>query len=216
MPGFNPGVHRPRREHPREKRGKRKPKPNKSDRLRWFPGPPGVFSVHRRSPGRQRYHPASPDDVRRFVQLIPGWQRVADDLDGVLLCGPWSAEYYDTEGLYGQHGIVLFSWPKDPRLSMWYAFTRHVPDTIRYLGLKERKRDRSFQSLWTPAQARAYVLLFVLLHEIGHHVDWVMSRDVHRRRRAGRGEPFAEDWAAEYRHRMWDDYVSAFGPVEGM
>lgn len=210
MPGPCRRAMQPVRSHIRIKSGRRKPKANRSDALRWCPRTHGAFTVHRRSPGRQRYHPATPHDVLRFVELIPDWTRVRDDLDGVVLCAPWSAEYADTEGLYGQHAIVLFSWPRDPLQRLWYSFTHEVPETVTYLGVHERRVGNHFQMNWSPAQARAYVLLFVLLHEIAHHVDWLLNR---RGRRAFRGEAFAEEWAAEYRRRMWPDYLRTFGPV---
>jgi hypothetical protein len=210
MPGPIRRAMFPVRSHVRIKDGRRKPKANRTDALRWCPRTRGDFTVHRESPGRQRYHPATPEEVLRFVELIPDWSRLRDDLDGVVLSAPWSAEYADTEGLYGHHAIVLFSWPRDPRLKLWYSFTRHVPETVRYLGLQERKVDRSYHTRWSADQARAYVLNFVLLHEIAHHVDWLLSRGG---RRAFRGEPFAEDWAAAYRRRIWPDFVRAFGPV---
>lgn len=210
MPGPNRRAMYPLRRHHRIKDGRRKPKRNRSDALRWCPRTHGAFTVHRDSPGRQRYHPATPEDVIRFVALIPDWQQHREDLDGVVLCAPWSPEYLDTEGLYGQHAIILFSWPRDPVQRLWYAFTKDVPETVPYLGLSERQVGKHFQVRWSPSQARAYVLLFVLLHEIAHHVDWMLNR---RGKRAFRGEAFAEEWAAEYRRRIWADYVRTFGPV---
>jgi len=195
----------------RIKGGRPKPKPNRSDHLRWFPGPPGRFRVVRKPPGRQRYHPAGAEEIERFVGLIPSWEEISCDLDGVMLCAPWQEEYPDTEGLYGEHAIILFSWPRQPEERFRHSFTRQLPEVAGRLSLRERRKDRDYAVTWSPSQARAYVLLFVLLHEIGHHVDWLLCR---RGRYARRGESFAEDWAADCRQRIWDCFLQAFGEIE--
>jgi hypothetical protein len=45
---------------------------------------------------------------------------------------------------------------------------------------------------FTEGQARAYQLLHILPHELGHHHDRITTRS---RRRSARGEPYAEAYA---------------------
>jgi hypothetical protein len=45
---------------------------------------------------------------------------------------------------------------------------------------------------WTENTARAYQLLYMFLHELGHHHDRMTTRS---RRATARGEPYAESYA---------------------
>lgn len=60
---------------------------------------------------------------------------------------------------------------------------------------------------FTVAQARAFSLLHVFLHELGHHQDWL--------RRRGPGLPdkeaFADDFANQYFEELLPVYVKRFG-----
>ena len=60
----------------------------------------------------------------------------------------------------------------------------------------------------TEGQARAFQLLHVLLHELGHHHDHMTTRS---RRSAARGEWFAENYASQYEAQVWNDYLRRFG-----
>jgi hypothetical protein len=57
-------------------------------------------------------------------------------------------------------------------------------------------------------QARAYMLIEVLVHELGHHHDRMTTRGSD----APRGEPYATAYAREARAKIWSDYVRRFRP----
>lgn len=57
-------------------------------------------------------------------------------------------------------------------------------------------------------EIRAYQLLHVALHELGHHHDRMTTKS---KRRASRGEGFAERHALNYGDRIWERYLEAFG-----
>ena len=63
-------------------------------------------------------------------------------------------------------------------------------------------------SSWTEAQARAFQLLHILPHELGHHHDRMTTRT---RRYAARGEPYAEEYANRVLDDVWPAYISRFG-----
>ena len=54
---------------------------------------------------------------------------------------------------------------------------------------------------------RAYQLLDVLLHELGHHHDRMTTGS---QKRPARGETYAEQYAAQYAERIWDAYSAEF------
>lgn len=61
---------------------------------------------------------------------------------------------------------------------------------------------------FTAASIRAYQLLHVLLHELGHHHDRMTTR---ARKDSCRGEDFAERYALDYEQVIWDRYLHEFG-----
>ena len=67
--------------------------------------------------------------------------------------------------------------------------------------------ENGYLCKFTEAQARAYQLLHILLHELGHH-DRITTKS---QKRASRGEPYAEAYALTYEAKIWDVYQRRFG-----
>ncbi len=69
--------------------------------------------------------------------------------------------------------------------------------------------DVYYKCRFQEGTVRAYQLLHIFLHELGHHHDnmtipfkgWVV-----------RGESFAEDYACKYERQIWDKYFEIFKP----
>jgi hypothetical protein len=68
---------------------------------------------------------------------------------------------------------------------------------LRYLGA------------FTETSAQAFLLVHVLVHELGHHHDRMTSPS---RRDCTRGEPYAEEYARRYEDRIWPAYCRVFRP----
>src|SRR3954470_10210260 len=86
---------------------------------------------------------------------------------------------------------------------------REFMEELGALGVRLRPGARAgdFELRWTEDQARAYQLLHILPHELGHHYDRITSR---KGRRAGRGEPYAEAYANRVLEEIWPAYLRAF------
>jgi hypothetical protein len=67
-------------------------------------------------------------------------------------------------------------------------------------------RSTSLELRWTEAQARGFLLLDVLVHELGHHHDRMTTRG----NRASRGEPYAMAYARRVRAEIWPQYTRVF------
>ena len=82
-------------------------------------------------------------------------------------------------------------------------FEEHRPILGR-LGVAADPQDDGVECRFTDEQAKAFLLLHVFLHEPGHHVDRMQSKQQSASRR---GEPFAERYANELSVVIWPDYI---------
>lgn len=160
--------------------------------------------LDRRDPGPGRRHLLTIADVRAFLELLPAWDDVAIGLDAIVLD--------HCPGTLGWHnwGIVaLGSWERDlwwhecePE---WFAEHREVFDLF---GVEHAKRGPRYELRWTEEQAKAFQLVYVLAHEIGHHRDRVTTRNILV---CPRGEPYAEAYARRSMREVLPLYVRRFG-----
>ena len=141
-------------------------------------------------------------DLERFIQLIPGWDELSEGLRWIVLSN-------DTEcmGYYRSRELAVCAWPS----SLWEEdlgkdwYWKHA-DMLERLGVAVWKDGYRWVAEWTEDQARAFQLMHVFLHELGHHRD----RMTNRGKRVARGEPYAERFALELEQLMWDDFTRVF------
>ena len=114
----------------------------------------------------------------------------------------------DCDGYHEWHTVAICAWPAELWVEdlskKWYW--DHV-DLLERLGVAVWKVGPRWVAEWTEDQVRAYQLLHVFLHELGHHHDLMTTSS---RRRVARGEPFAERFALELEELMWEDYLRVF------
>lgn len=159
--------------------------------------------IDRRRPGRSFVHLLRKADILLFTELLPGWNRLADGLDAIVL----------SEGCtetYGWHipGVVhVGAWPRDLWEVVSEDFLEANEDILGRLEVAVEPCGDDYILQWTRLKARAFQLLDVLLHELGHHHDRMTTRT---RFNIARGEPYADAFAQHYRELVWDDYVRHF------
>jgi hypothetical protein len=195
-----------RRTAPRVVRGKVQRK------NRWSPTPNYYNSsqdrpvVDRRRPGRLHRHILYKQDVLRFIDLLPDWAELSIGLNAVVL----APAGYNVDGWHRPGVVAVCAW----RRELWYEtdrawFEAHRP-VLERIGVPcEDIEGGDVLCQWTEGTIRAYQLLHVLLHELGHHRDRMTTRS---KKDACRGESFAEQYALDYADRIWDRYVVEFGP----
>jgi hypothetical protein len=193
-----------RKTAPRVRGGKVQKKNN------WKPARDDYSRVHqpwpvidRRRPGAGYTHVLRRADVARFLQLLPGWDKLESGLDAIVLApGEWN-----TEGWYQSGVVAICAWEK----GLWTRSTREYCDMNRAImdRLDVPREDRGSYVLckWTETAVRAYQLLEVLLHELGHHHDVITTRS---RREAARGEPYAARYARRHGGDIWASYAQVF------
>jgi hypothetical protein len=151
-------------------------------------------------------HVTSKQDLWKFLRLIPDWKRVSTDLDMIYLaCGRGG---FDGCYEYPQHPTITLSpWRND--LTIWpldHYYLAHE-DIFRALGVScGINADGERECRFTEDSARAYQLLHIFLHELGHH----HYRITQGRGRSGGTEKYAEDYAIRWQHRLWNKYCDQF------
>src|SRR4051794_2543456 len=177
--------------------------------------------LHRRRPPDGSRHLITIAELRRFLALLPDWDEVAVGLDAIVLD---SAS--DCAGWCGPGVVAICAWPHD--LWDWWPAElidehRHILDLLGVervpidasrehrewteelaaLGVTAPARGGDLELRWTESQARAYQLLHILPHELGHHHDRITTR---KRRYSGRGETYAEAYANRVLEQVWPAY----------
>jgi hypothetical protein len=163
------------------------------------------IQIERSDPGPGYRHVVTVAQMRRFIEILPDWEELAVGLKAISI---WRGNS-EWLGLSNPGVVVITSWPRE----LWWLVERSWVDEERELLTRlevEIVPDRGSSYLelrWTEAQARAYMLTDVLVHELGHHHDRMTTKSG----RLGRGEAFAESYARRVRAEVWPEYVDRFG-----
>src|SRR5262249_14630411 len=99
----------------------------------------------------------------------------------------------------------------------WYPFSRDTLEeeynNLTYYDVKENRSKetmpRAFGYLaeFNPATVQAFLLIHVLVHELGHHDDCMTSP---QQRSTTRGESYAEEYALRHESAIWSRYCRVF------
>ena len=156
--------------------------------------------IVRESPPEGWRHVLTARHVRDFLELLP--ERLLDGIDQVLL---------DRDprvlGWCRWRIVALCPWPR--HLWTWWPaeWLDEHRASLELYGVPITLRYGRFLCEFTELQVRAFQLLRVLTHELGHHADLMATRS----KRFGHGEHFAERFAIDWEKRLWAAYVDAFG-----
>ena len=191
------------------------------------------YVVDRNRPSRGYVHVLSKKDIHDFTDLIPDWYKISNGIESIFL----DSENEYTDGYYRHYsregtGVIwLSAWQKD----LWLEYSddyyqehlwlfkilgvicekveKKVDDNDKDNDINGKKTDAGEVDIYwtcyfTLAQARAFMLMHIFLHELGHHVDKLRSkkRDIIRG-----GEAYAESYANRRFHELWPAYIKRFG-----
>jgi hypothetical protein len=174
---------------------------------------PNGMTFETRSPGPGNRHVVSVKDIQRFVRCIPEWPFISEGLHAIVLGDdPHCLGRYDRRGI-----IYLFSWDKDLIWECDPNFFEEHSSTLLRLGVpSDFQQDDIVPLYFDEKTARAFQLVHVFLHELGHHHDRMTSLQTkgpaaRRRHFSPRGETFAEEWAISMEQVVWQKYKEYFG-----
>lgn len=182
--------------------------------------------LDRRRPPPGSRHLITISQLRSFVELLPDWDEVSIGLDAIVLDSAT-----DCAGWYAPGVVAICAWNHD--LWDWWslemveehrpilelldvaqvpieesaAYREHV-DELEALGVRDPTLPGHVELRFTEPQARAFQLLHILPHELGHHHDRISTRSG---RRIARGEPYAEAYANRVADSIWPTYIRTFG-----
>jgi hypothetical protein len=165
---------------------------------------PRMVVVDRKRPGEGYRHVLSKSDIYKFIEILPDWNQLAVGLNAIVLAPGEDG----TDGYHIPGSVHLCAWEAEKwRETSPKHYETHGAIFDR-LGVEcEEMDDGRILCKWHEEAVRAYQLLHILLHELGHHHDRMTTR---RQKQAARGETFAEDYALENEAAIWNAYFSVF------
>ena len=160
--------------------------------------------IDRKRPGEGYRHVLTKRHIYDFIDLLPDWDALSSGLNALVLApGEWNTDGYHIPGV-----VHVCAW----ETGFWrtHSAEHHEAhrDILERLSVpSERKSDGYVLCKFTEGTVRAYQLLHVLLHELGHHHDRMTTRS---QVRTGRGEAYAESYARRHEALIWDRYWKVF------
>ncbi len=162
-------------------------------------------AIDRRRPGPGYRHVLKKRDIERFVGLLPDWSELSLGLNVVQLA-PGRPTY---DGWHRPGVVAVCAWEIDQTIEVSGWYYREHRAIFEQLGVPcTQLSDDEFCCEFGDSTIRAYQLLHILLHELGHHHDRMTTRS---KRQASRGEGYAERYALNYADTVWESYLREFG-----
>jgi len=176
------------------------------DRGDYYAWTQAEIRIDRRDPGLYSRHLITVAQLREFLELLPDWDELTIGLDAIVL----DTCREDAMGWCSPGVVAVCAWEADlwqeDVYRWWVDEHRDVLDTLEVEC--ERRDDRRYDVIrWTENQARAFQLLHILPHELGHHHDRMTNRS---KLRAARGEPYAENYAIRVMNEVLPIYSTRF------
>ena len=167
------------------------------------------YVLDRESPRGGFRHVVTKRDVQAFIDIVPDWDRFSERLERIVLASGSD----DCDGLYcfyhrEETGVIfLNAWPED----LWTEIATPYFDAHQAifdrLSVSYDRLENNVMCRFTEAQARAFMLLHVLLHELGHHYDRAHQKHFG----STKGEDYAERFATSRFEQLFPLYVQVFG-----
>jgi hypothetical protein len=170
------------------------------------------LQIIRRAPGPGHVHVVDEHDIRRFLDLVPAWPTLGAGISAIVL----DNDQGDFDGCYRHDGVIhLSSWVEEIAYDFNLSYVEAHRGVLARIGVDtedpidpdaDAADEPSVRCWFDRATARDYMLMHILLHEIGHHLD----RSTTRRGGHLRGEDYAESWAIEQEQALWPRYRAVF------
>lgn len=159
--------------------------------------------IRREPPGKGFRHFLTRKTVRSFIELLPQWEDITSGLDYILLARAEPG----CDGWYDGKVVAISAWEQDCWRSVPSDYFAEHKLVLKRLNVETVKIGRNYLCKFNPSSVKAFQLLHVLLHELGHHFDRISSFS---KKTSSRGEVYAEKYAASYEELVWERYGDRF------
>src|SRR6266566_9709409 len=161
------------------------------------------YVLDRESPGRGFRHVLSKRDLQAFIDLIRDWHQLSRNLERIVLASDRPADavyaFYHREET---GAIFLHPWYEDLWIELTPAYFEAHADIFERIGVSFDRVQGAFLCRFTEAQAKAFMLLHVFMHELGHHHDRLHQKHRH----STKGEDYAERFATAWFNELLPAY----------
>ena len=173
----------------------------------YYDTPPPALVIHRQRPGKGYRHVLMQRDIETFIGLLPEWGELSRSLKAIVLApGDRQCFGYHTPGV-----VHICAWEAD----LWLRYRedenglyKNLPIFRRLGVICEPDETGHTHCQFNQFNVRAFQLLHILLHELGHHHDHLTTKP---QGKPNRGEPYAEAYALRHEAVIWGRYQEAFG-----
>ena len=194
----------PRKTSPKVRDGKVQRKSRWEMPANYYNTPQNELVFDRERPGHGFKHLMRLDDVRRFIGLLPMWGELSEGLNAVVL----ARGEEDVHGWCYPGVVALCAWDREIALkSTNDAFYQEHKSLFEKLGIPCVQAGKRWHIEFDALTAKAFLLVHVLVHELGHHHDRITTRSQWE---SSRGEGYAEDYAVRYEDAVLEAYVREF------
>lgn len=193
-----------RKTNPRVIDGVVQKKHNHTPTSTYWNTPQAVPVIDKERPGPGYRHYLGKRDVLHFIELLPDWPELSKGLDAVLL----ARRRRGAEAWYDVGVVGICAWDEDPWSVVRPSYYDDHKLIFARLGVPCEPKGKNYLCKFSEGTVRAYQLLHLFLHELGHHHDRMTSR---RQRASGRGETYAEQYALRYEELIWARYFDEIG-----
>ena len=155
------------------------------------------------NPGKDFKHFLKKRDIKLFLEILPNREEIDFRFDAVVLA--YGNHFQD--GWYRNGVIGICAWEKDMSREMNKKYFEDHKTIFEKLNVKYTMKKDYVICDFTENQIKAFQLLHILLHEIGHHHDQINTK---KKSTCGRGENYAESYASKYEQMIWNKYFEHF------
>jgi len=198
-----------RRGTPKVKNGKAQRKNRTVLSPNIYSAPNAGLRIDKRSAGKGRRHLLDRHDIELFISIIPNWNEYSRGLNAIVLAEP--SERADG---WHQPGVLHICPWRDELWTEWHDdyYAAHAV-VLEQLAVPTKYMEDEggtfFRCYFDEDSAKAWQLLHIFLHELGHHVDRMTTK---KQIRSLRGEAFAEDFALRLAPQVLPRYIEVFRP----
>jgi len=165
------------------------------------------FVIDRQAPKPGFRHLVTKRNLFDFIELLPDWRNLIHGIERVRL-GPGDEDtdaFYVHYGREGTGAIELAAWKSELIQEIPTDYFEEHWSIFKKIELKFEETREGVICWFDEDKARAFILVHIFLHELGHHLDRM------RGKRSSSGESYAEKFANELEEVVWPRYVERFG-----